>query len=72
MSNLIDLYKKHINPNVDASELHTFYTSFNISLHIPHPNPKITEQDLLQNKMRLYKAEEWIYNNSKLKYIEHE
>jgi hypothetical protein len=67
MSNLIELYKKHINPEPDGAEIHYFHQLFNIGLELQHPDPNIENQRKVNVEMRYGQAEKWIYENSKLK-----
>lgn len=67
MKHLIKLYKLHINSNPSTLDLHEFFSMFNLGqCVIKYPDVELQKQHELTLKMRQRKAEEWIYNNSKL------
>lgn len=66
MKNLINLYKKHINPNPDASEIHNFFSSFNLGVEVVNPNEELEKIRQKDVALRQSEAEKWIYKNSKL------
>jgi len=66
MNNILELYKKHINPNPDGAEIHHFMSSFDLGLYVKHPAPKIEKFEEIQRVKDKQAAKNWIYKNSKL------
>lgn len=64
--NLLKLYKIHINSNPDGIEIHKFFNTFDLGLEIKHPNEKLEKIRKEKLAFRIQKAEEYIFNNSKL------
>ena len=69
MTDLIKLYKEHINPDMTPYEIHHLYSSFNLTLWVKHwdPQQQRVEEKFLRERHLL--AEKWILENSKLKPI---
>lgn len=63
---LIKLYKKHINEKADGSEIHKFFTMFNIGIEVKNPVPELESIRREMVATRRAEAEKWIYKNSKL------
>ena len=68
--NWINLYKTHINPDVTPFEIYQMASSFNLTHWVPHPDPCMSVAEEFMHRQRLYRAEQWILKNSKLKPIE--
>ncbi len=63
---LIDLYKKHINPNPDGVELFEFFDKFDTGIIVKHPNPDVWKYQQEQEQRKRDRAEKWIFKNSTL------
>ena len=67
MTDLIKLYKEHINPDMTPYEIHHLYSSFNLTLWVKHwdPEQQRVQENFIRERHAL--AEKWILENSTLK-----
>ena len=70
MDNILEMYKKHINPNPDGSEIHSIYANFGIGIEIYYPEQEPWLEENRQHRLHVANKRraciEWILNNSKL------